>query len=72
MTLIMRSAILLPALLALAACGSDPQPGGVTAGEAKALDEAAEMLEAQRLPEAAVKPVPQQVPQSEAAPGSKP
>lgn len=39
-------------ILALAACGQadDPGPGGVTAGEAKALDEAAEMIEAQRLP----------------------
>jgi len=40
--------------LLLAACGSgddDPGPGGVTVGEAKALDEAAEMLDAQRLPQ---------------------
>ncbi len=39
-------------ILALAACGQDNDsgPGGVTAGEAKALDEAAEMIEAQRLP----------------------
>ena len=48
----MRSALLaLP--LFLAACGpsdSDPGPGGVTVGEARALDEAAEMLEQQRLP----------------------
>ena len=43
----------LPALALLAACGpsdSDPGPGGVTVGEAKALDEAAEMLEQRRLP----------------------
>lgn len=37
------------ALLALAGCGSpndnDPGPGGVTVGEAKALDDAAAMLE---------------------------
>ena len=42
----------LAALLLLAACGpgeTDPGPGGVTAGEARALDEAAEMLEEQRL-----------------------
>jgi hypothetical protein len=41
------------ALLLLAACGSqdnDPGAGGVTVGEARALDEAAEMLEQQRLP----------------------
>ena len=39
-------------LLLLAACGSndnDPGPGGVSVGEAKALDEAAEMLEKQRI-----------------------
>lgn len=41
--------------LLLAACGAgdnDPGPGGVTVGEARALDEAAEMLDEQRLPEA--------------------
>jgi len=43
----------LPILALLAGCGpsdSDPGPGGVTVGEAKALDEAAEMLEQRRLP----------------------
>ena len=42
--------------LALAGCGAgdnDPGPGGVTVGEARALDDAAEMLERQRLPAAA-------------------
>lgn len=37
----------------LVACGpsdTDPGPGGVTVGEARALDEAAEMLDEQRLP----------------------
>ena len=37
----------------LAACGSsdnDPGPGGVTVGEARALDEAAEMIESRRPP----------------------
>ncbi|MFA9201499.1 MAG: hypothetical protein ACEQR8_10015 [Cypionkella sp.] len=37
----------------LVACGpseNDPGPGGVTVGEARALDEAAEMLEARRRP----------------------
>jgi len=41
------------AALALASCGkadNDAGPGGVSVGEAKALDEAAQMLEAQRLP----------------------
>ena len=48
----MRRLALLPLAL-LAACGpaeTDPGPGGVTVGEARALDEAAEMLEEQRLP----------------------
>lgn len=61
----MRIALLLPLALPLAfvsACGpsdSDPGPGGVTVGEAKALDEAAEMLEQRRLPpEALPKSVP--------------
>jgi hypothetical protein len=51
----MRKAILASALLlALAACGksdNDPGPGGVSVGEARALDEAAEMIE-QRRPQA--------------------
>ncbi|MGN6500321.1 MAG: hypothetical protein ACTHKM_09250 [Tsuneonella sp.] len=41
------------ALVLLAACGpsdSDPGPGGVTVGEAKALDEAAAMIDQRRLP----------------------
>ena len=41
------------AFLLLTGCGSgdnDPGPGGVTVGEARALDEAAEMLDEQRLP----------------------
>ena len=40
-------------LLALAGCGpgeNDPGPGGVTVGEARALDDAAEMLDHQRSP----------------------
>lgn len=48
------------AILVLAACGpagNDPGPGGVTVDEARALDEAAEMLEQRRLPpEALSKP----------------
>ncbi|MBT0667797.1 hypothetical protein HT136_05390 [Novosphingobium profundi] len=46
-------------LLALAACGqaeSDPGPGGVTVGEAQALDAAAQMLDERRVPEAALHP----------------
>lgn len=50
------------AVLLLAACGpgdNDPGPGGVTVGEARALDEAAAMLDEQRLPaEATAGPTP--------------
>jgi len=51
----LRLASILTALaaLALTGCGkadNDAGPGGVSVGEAKALDEAAQMLEAQRLP----------------------
>jgi hypothetical protein len=50
----------------LSACGSDddPGPGGVTVGEARALDEAAEMLEQQRLPDDAG-PTPSSSPEAE-------
>jgi hypothetical protein len=54
----MRTAAILPLLLALAACGksdNDPGPGGVTVGEARALDEAAEMIEARRMPPEALR-----------------
>ena len=40
--------LLLTAVLLISACGpadSDPGPGGVTAGDAKALDEAAKKLD---------------------------
>ena len=43
--------------LMLAACDAadnDSGPGGVSVGEAKALDEAAEMIEQRRLPEEAL------------------
>jgi hypothetical protein len=52
-----RTIVLAGALLLLSACGqhdTDPGPGGVTVGEARALDEAAEMIEARRLPEEAL------------------
>lgn len=48
--------ILLAVLLALPSCGSndnDPGPGGVTVGEAEALNQAAEMLDER------VKPFPE-------------
>ncbi len=47
------------ALLLLAACSkadNDPGPGGVTMGEARALDDAAQMIEAQRLAPEAIPP----------------
>lgn len=53
-----RSAVL-AAILLLAGCGkadNEPGPGGVTVGEARALDEAAEMIEAQRLTPEAILP----------------
>ena len=50
---------LTPLILLLAACddtGSQPGPGGVTIGEAKALDDAATMLEEQGKAEAEFAP----------------
>lgn len=52
MTRISTLVLVMPLAL-LAACGpgeNDPGPGGVTVGEAQALDEAAAMLEEQKLP----------------------
>ena len=53
----MRCLAILAIPLLLAACGKPdnaPGPGGVTVGEAKALDEAAEMIEGQRVPQEAI------------------
>lgn len=61
----MRRLAILPLLL-LAACDKPdnaPGPGGVTVGEAKALDEAAQMLEANRAP----RPLPAAAPQPAAS-----
>lgn len=47
------------ALLALAACSkadNDAGPGGVSMGEARALDDAAEMVETNRVPDDALRP----------------
>jgi len=55
----MRTACLLIALLSLGACSKPdtaPGPGGVTMGEARALDEAAAMLDERRPPAAALQP----------------
>lgn len=49
----MRNCGLLLCVLALSGCGSsdaDPGPGGVTVGEARALEEAAAMLDERRPP----------------------
>lgn len=63
-----HTVILLPALLLsasfLAACGekdTDPGPGGVTVAEARALDEAAEMIESRKLPQDALEPAADQI-----------
>jgi len=49
---VFAAAVLLPAALSLGACqkDTDPGPGGVTVGEARALDQAAEMLEKRPAP----------------------
>lgn len=62
-------------LLVLAACSSeDRRAGGTTASEARALEDAAEMLDNQRLPAGSVpSPVPKASPQpSTQPPGAKP
>ncbi len=53
-----RALALTPFLLLLAACDSagPDAPGGVSAGEAEALDDAAEMLDERRLPPEALPP----------------
>ncbi|MBV1918551.1 MAG: hypothetical protein KUG65_10900 [Sphingomonadaceae bacterium] len=48
----MKIKLVLTACLLVAACGkgdNEPGPGGVTVGEARALDEAAQMIEERRL-----------------------
>jgi hypothetical protein len=50
----MHRALALAAVLAAAACGKPdnaPGPGGVTVGEARALDEAAQMIESEAPPQ---------------------
>lgn len=54
MDILKKFALPAAALFLLTACGSadnEPGPGGVSVGEARALDEAAEMVEAKRLPQ---------------------
>ena len=62
--------LILALALVLTGCGpgeNDPGPGGVTVGEAKALDEAAEMLDARRSPADGAAVVPAPLPPSPAA-----
>lgn len=69
----MRYLVLPVVLLALAACSKQenaPGPGGVSVGEAKALDEAAEMVEHQRLPDEDM-PLPTRPATQQAAPNRK-
>jgi hypothetical protein len=57
----MSRILALTSALALAGCGSgdnQPGPGGVTVGEARALDEAAEMIEQGRPPPEALRTAP--------------
>lgn len=56
----MRAAIALAAIAVLSGCGKGenaPGPGDVTVGEARALDEAAQMLDERRLPAEALRPI---------------
>ena len=53
-----KQALLLLTLCSLTACGSsgeNKRAGGVSAGEAQALDQAAEMIESRRLPDGALR-----------------
>lgn len=69
----LRLALALCFCAAISACGpgeNDPGPGGVTAGEAKALDDAAAMLDDQRSPADGIARVPAPLPPSgEPGPG---
>jgi hypothetical protein len=68
-------AILVPLIVALAACGRSDDtatPGDVTVSEAKALDEAAEMIEARRPPPPAITPSAPLPPSAAAAAAAAP
>jgi hypothetical protein len=72
-----RALAIAPILLGLAACGRSNDtaaPGDVTVSEAKALDEAAEMIEAHRPPPPVATPsapLPPDVPAPQATPGAR-
>ena len=76
----MRAKLLLPLLLTIAACSNADDgrtAGGVSEDEAKALDEAAQMIEAQRppaLPAASAQPAatPAVQPAAKASPAASP
>ncbi|MBU1253183.1 MAG: hypothetical protein KKE69_02145 [Alphaproteobacteria bacterium] len=74
----MRASFLLPALVlvpALTACGpsdNDPGPGGVTVGEARALDEAAAMIDERQTPAEALAEQPSAGPGPASAPEPTP
>jgi hypothetical protein len=58
-----KALCLLLTAMTLSGCGkadSDPGPGGVTVGEARALDEAAAMLDERRPPAEALQPSQEQ------------
>ena len=64
---------LAPLFLLLAACGpgaNEPGPGGVTVGEAKALDDAAATLDARRSPADGAAKVPAPLPPTVDASGT--
>lgn len=65
---------LLPAALLLAGCqkDTDPGPGGVTVGEARALDEAAAMLEQRPAPPLVDANVPAEAATAQTAPSQTP
>ena len=69
-----RTALALATLcLSLAACGpgeNEPGPGGLTVGEARALDDAAAMLDARRSPADGAAKVPAPLPPTSDASGA--
>lgn len=71
----MKAACAVALVLTLAACGkadNEPGPGGVTVGEARALDEAAEMLDKRRPPPAVFLSTIPGAPEADASQGATP
>jgi hypothetical protein len=67
----MRPILALLPFILLSSCGksdNDSGPGGVTVGEARALDQAAEMIEQRRMPAAALRSRTPSTPASTEAP----